>query len=198
MSEAEPRIAAIVLAAGRSSRMGQQNKLLADIGGKPMVRHTVEAALASRAAPVVVVTGHMAAEVAAALDGLDVTLAANPDYATGLASSLKVGVRVLQGNQDGILVLLGDMPCIERGHIDRLIEAFSPDAIVVPTHDDRIGNPILWPARYFPELLHLEGDAGAKRLVGTHAAHLRKIDLATDAIFVDVDTPEALADTRDR
>ena len=62
----------------------------------------------------------------------------------------------------------------------------------------RIGNPILWPARYFPELLHLEGDAGAKRLVGTHAAHLRKIDLATDAIFVDVDTPEALADTRDR
>ena len=137
MSEAEPRIAAIVLAAGRSSRMGQQNKLLADIGGKPMVRHTVEAALASRAAPVVVVTGHMAAEVAAALDGLDVTLAANPDYATGLASSLKVGVRVLQGNQDGILVLLGDMPRIERGHIDRLIEAFSPDAIVVPTHDEQ-------------------------------------------------------------
>ena len=198
MSEAEPRIAAVVLAAGRSTRMGPQNKLLADIGGKPMVRHTVEAALASRAAPVVVVTGHMAAEVAAALNGLDVMLAANPDYATGLASSLKVGVRVLQGNQDGILVLLGDMPYIERGHIDRLIEAFSPDAIVVPTHDDRIGNPILWPARYFPELLHLEGDAGAKRLVGTHAAHLRKIDLATDAIFVDVDTPEALADTRDR
>jgi len=198
LSEAEPRIAAVVLAAGRSTRMGPQNKLLADIGGKPMVRHTVEAALASRAAPVVVVTGHMAAEVAAALNGLDVMLAANPDYATGLASSLKVGVRVLQGNQDGILVLLGDMPYIERGHIDRLIEAFSPDAIVVPTHDDRIGNPILWPARYFPELLHLEGDAGAKRLVGTHAAHLRKIDLATDAIFVDVDTPEALADTRDR
>ena len=198
MSEAEPRIAAVVLAAGRSTRMGPQNKLLADIGGKPMVRHTVEAALASRAAPVVVVTGHMAAEVAAALNGLDVMLAANPDYATGLASSLKAGLRALQGKQDGILVLLGDMPYIERGHIDRLIEAFSPDAIVVPTHDDRIGNPILWPARYFPELLHLEGDAGAKRLVGTHAAHLRKIDLATDAIFVDVDTPEALADTRDR
>ena len=198
MSEAEPRIAAVVLAAGRSTRMGPQNKLLADIGGKPMVRHTVEAALASRAAPVVVVTGHMAAEVAAALNGLDVMLAANPDYATGLASSLKAGLRALQGKQDGILVLLGDMPYIERGHIDRLIEAFSPDAIVVPTHDDRIGNPILWPARYFPELLHLEGDAGAKRLVGTHAAHLRKIDLATDAIFVDIDTPEALADTRDR
>ena len=198
LSEAEPRIAAIVLAAGRSSRMGQQNKLLADIGGKPMVRHTVEAALASRAAPVVVVTGHMAAEVAAALNGLDVMLAANPDYATGLASSLKAGLRALQGKQDGILVLLGDMPYIARGHIDRLIEAFSPDAIVVPTHVDRIGNPILWPGRYFPELLHLEGDAGAKRLVGTHAAHLRKIDLATDAIFVDIDTPEALADTRDR
>src|SRR5262245_7699568 len=103
------QVAAIVLAAGRSSRMGPQNKLIADIAGKPMVRRVAETALASAARPVLVVTGHMAAEVGAALSGLDVTPVANPDYATGLASSLKAGIRAVPAGCDGALVLLGDM-----------------------------------------------------------------------------------------
>jgi molybdenum cofactor cytidylyltransferase len=194
-----PRIAAIVLAAGRSTRMGAANKLLADIGGKPMVRHVVEAALASTARPMLVVTGHQASEVGAALSGVDVTFVANPDYASGLASSLKTGVRALPADCAGALVVLGDMPRIAAEHLDRVIAAFVAEkgtAIVVPVHAGRQGNPVLWPAAYFPELLQLDGDAGAKRLIAAHAGQVREIDLGTDAILVDVDTPEALVKLR--
>lgn len=196
MSAAGARVAAIVLAAGRSTRMGASNKLLADLGGDRMVQRVVKTALVSQARPVVVVTGHMAVEIASALAGLDVTLAANPDYATGLASSLKTGIQALPAHCDGALILLGDMPRIAPEHLDRLAAAFTPDAIVVPVHSGRQGNPVLWPARYFPELLQLDGDAGARRLIGQHAGQVVEIDLGTDAIFMDVDTPEALAALR--
>ena len=191
------RIAAVVLAAGRSTRMGAINKLIADIGGAPMVRRVVEAALASQARPVLVVTGHMAAEVTAALAGLDATCVANPDYATGLASSLKAGIAALPPSCDGALILLGDMPRIVPDHLDALTAAFAADTIVVPVHAGRQGNPVLWPARLFPELLGLDGDAGAKRLIAAYAARVREVDLGSDAIFADVDTPEALAQVRD-
>lgn len=198
LSADAPRIAAIVLAAGRSTRMGAVNKLIADIDGMPMVRRVVEAALASQAAPVLVVTGHMGDEVAAALAGLAVTPVANPDYATGLASSLKAGLRALPPSCDGALIMLGDMPQIAPEHLNTLIAAFSADAIMVPMHAGKQGNPILWPARYFPELLQLDGDAGAKRLIATHAARAREVDLPTTAIFADIDTPEALTQVRRR
>ena len=198
MSGRAPVIAAIVLAAGRSTRMGAANKLIADVGGKPMVRRVVEAALASKATPVVVVTGHRAAEVSQALAGLDVTLIANPDYATGLASSLKAGIGALPASCDGALIMLGDMPQIAPEHLNTVIAAFTTNAIVVPVHEGKQGNPVLWPATYFPELLQLDGDAGAKRLIGTHAAHVREVDLGSDAIFADIDTPETLARLRER
>ena len=198
-SQDSRRVAAIVLAAGRSTRMGEANKLTADIGGNAMVRRVAETVLASRARPVLVVTGHMMAEVAGALDGLDLGLVANPDHATGLASSLKAGLRALPKSCAGVLVVLGDMPRIAPEHLDKLIAAFEAAqraAVVVPVHKGRQGNPVLWPAKHFPALLRLEGDAGAKRLLGANAADVREVDLGTDAIFVDVDTPEALARER--
>jgi molybdenum cofactor cytidylyltransferase len=195
------RVTAIVLAAGRSTRMGAANKLLADLAGKPMVRHAVEAALASRASPVLVVTGHQTSEVCAALAELDVTFVANPGYAAGLSSSLKAGIAAAPSSASGVLVLLGDMPRITSGHIDQLIAAFDAadgQAIIVPMHEGRRGNPVLWPKAFFAEMLQLEGDSGAKRLLGLHAGSVREVDLGTDAIFADIDTPEALAKLRDR
>jgi molybdenum cofactor cytidylyltransferase len=193
------RITAIVLAAGRSTRMGDTNKLLADVGGSPMVRHVVAAALASRARPVLVVTGHQAEEVRSALAGLDVTFVANPDYAAGLSTSLKAGIAAVPQSAAGALVLLGDMPRITGDHIDRLIAAFAADGdgcIVVPTHQGRRGNPVLWPRAGFAGIMQLEGDAGARKLLAAHADHVREVDLGSDAIFLDVDTPEALAGVR--
>jgi molybdenum cofactor cytidylyltransferase len=193
------RIAAIVLAAGRSVRMGAANKLLADVGGRPMVRHAVEAALVSQARPVLVVTGHQADDVRAALAGLNVEFVANADFAQGLSTSLKAGIRAVPPEITGAVVLLGDMPRIEAAHLDAMIAAFASPAgaaIVVPMHEGQRGNPVLWPADLFAEMLALEGDAGARSLLTKHPDRVREIDLGTDAVLMDVDTPDALARLR--
>jgi molybdenum cofactor cytidylyltransferase len=190
-------IAAIVLAAGRSTRMGS-NKLIADVGGKPMVRRVAEAALLSAASPVLVVTGHHEADVQIALTGLDVAFVHNPDYAQGLSTSLKAGIAAAPASVAGALVLLGDMPQITPGHLDQLIAAFrdGAGAVIVPVHAGKRGNPVLWPRSFFPSMLALAGDAGAKGLLAANAACVRQVDLGTNAIFLDVDTAEALAQLR--
>ena len=130
------RIAAIVLAAGRSTRMGGINKLLAEIGGKPLVRIAAEQALASRAKPVIVVTGHQREQVEAALAGLPVRFVHNPDFAEGLGTSLKAGIAAVPADADGAIVCLGDMPQVDAALIDQLIAAFDPERgalVVVPT-----------------------------------------------------------------
>jgi molybdenum cofactor cytidylyltransferase len=190
-----PRIAALVLAGGRSTRYGGANKLLADLDGVPMVRRVAEAALASRAGPVVVVTGHQSDRVAEALKGLDVQLAHNPNYAKGLSTSLKTGIAALPSDVDGAVVCLGDMPRIEPSHIDRLIAAFAPKEgrlIALPLHKGKRGNPVLFGRALFAEMMAAEGDTGARHIIGSHADEVAEVDIGTDAIFADVDTPEAL------
>ena len=192
-------IAAVILAAGRSTRMGA-NKLLADLGGKPLVRFAVEAALGSAASPVLAVTGHQAGKVRRALAGLHVGFVHNREYAEGMATSLKAGLGALPPAVAGALVLLGDMPQITPVHLDRLIVAFRDQggAIIVPTHAGRRGNPVLWPRAFFAPMRRLGGDAGAKGLLTAHASRVCEVDLGTDAIFLDVDTAEALAQMRAR
>ena len=188
------RTAGIVLAAGSSSRMGLRNKLLEQIGGVPMVRRVAAIALGSGAEPIVVVTGHEAASVVAALQGLGVTLILNPDYADGLSTSLRAGLSALPSGIDGALILLGDMPEVEASVLNALISSFTGDnAICVPVRDGRRGNPVLWGRRYFPEMMELTGDFGAKPLMARHEAQLIEVEVATDSIFHDVDAPEDLA-----
>jgi molybdenum cofactor cytidylyltransferase len=195
------RVACIILGAGRSTRMRGENKLLCDLFGKPLLRHVVESALASRARPVLVVAGHQAALVRAALAGLAHDIVENPQYASGLASSLKAGIRAVPPDCTGALIALGDMPNISAADFDRLIEAFSAaegQAIVVPVHAGERGNPVLWPAAHFAELLELEGDAGGRRLFARHAQEIREVAVDSPAILLDVDTPEALQGLRRR
>jgi len=190
-----PRIAVLVLAAGQSRRMGADNKLLAELGGKPMLRHAVEAALASQAGPVLAITGHEADAVASALADLDVTVHHNPAFAEGLSASLHTGIAALPDGCDGALVLLGDMPRITPGHLDRLIAAFNPlegRAICVPTFRGKRGNPVLFAQSLFDEMRTLAGDVGARHLIGAHEDLVAEVPMDDDAIFVDVDTPEAL------
>jgi len=188
-------VAALILAAGRSERMGGVNKLVATIGGKPLVRFVAEAALASRAAPVTVVTGHDAAAVGAALTGLDVALVHNPHYAQGLSTSLAAGIAALPEDADGAIVLLGDMPRIDAATIDRLIAALNPEQgihIVVPTCGGERGNPVVWSAAYFDRLTTVTGDAGGRRLIAANGPAVAQVECGP-AVAVDVDTPEALA-----
>jgi CTP:molybdopterin cytidylyltransferase MocA len=191
------RIAAIVLAAGRSSRMGTDNKLLAPLGGAPLVTRAVDAALASRAAPVLVVVGHDAERVRAALGDRPVAFVENARYADGLSSSLRAGVAALPAGTDGALVLLADMPRIGAHHVDRLIAAFDPRTgrtICVPTHRAKRGNPVLWGAAFFAEIAGLAGDVGARALLDRHAAQIALVEMEDDAVLRDVDTPEELVE----
>jgi molybdenum cofactor cytidylyltransferase len=195
-----PIIGAVVLAAGRSTRMGS-NKLLEIVGGKPIVRHVVEAIRASSVASVHVVVGHMEDAVRAALDGIDVAFVTNRRFAEGLSTSVKTGIDALPAGVEGALVALGDMPEIGGGEIDRLIAAFAPAdnrSIVVPTWRGKRGNPVLWAAQYFPELRALSGDSGAKHLLGIHAEAVAEVEWAGPAAVTDIDTPEALAALRNR
>jgi molybdenum cofactor cytidylyltransferase len=194
------RIAVLVLAAGRSSRMGS-NKLLEPLSEKPIVRHVVEAARASSAAEVIVVTGNRGDDVRAALAGPSVTFVDNPHFADGISSSLRAGLAAVGGDVDGVLVTLGDMPEITAQHLDRLIAAFSPAdnrTIVVPTRGGKRGNPVLWSRLYFAEMAAVTGDTGAKHLLGLYGDQVAEVDLNTDAVLTDIDTPDALAALRAR
>jgi molybdenum cofactor cytidylyltransferase len=188
-------IAAIVLAAGRSTRMGGPNKLLAEINGQPLVRIAVQQALASQARPVIVVTGHQREQVEAALIGLDVVLVHNRDFAAGLSTSVKAGIAAVPHGVDGAIVCLGDMPQVNAMLIDKLLSAFDPEKgslVVVPTINGTRGNPVVWSRRFFPELSALQGDTGARHLIAGFPEAVTEVPLSGPAALVDVDTPEAL------
>jgi molybdenum cofactor cytidylyltransferase len=196
-TEAMPgrRVAAILLAAGRSTRMGGPNKLLMEINHRPLVRIAAEAALASQARPVIVVTGHQRDKVVAALDGLEVTLVYNPDFAEGLSTSVKAGVAAVPDDVDGVIVCLGDMPQVNAPLIDKLLAAFDPEKgalVVAPTIGGKRGNPVVWSRRFFPELATLQGDTGARHLIASFPEAVIDVPLSGMAALVDVDTPDAL------
>jgi molybdenum cofactor cytidylyltransferase len=198
-SDGNRHVAAIILAAGRSTRMGGPNKLLAELGGKPLVRTVTEQALASKAKGVIVVTGHQAELVEKALAGLDVKLVRNPDFAEGLASSVKAGIAAVPDDADGAVICLGDMPMISAPLIDHLIEAFAPDRgnlIAVPVSDGRRGNPVLWSRRFFNELMTLDGDIGARHLIAKHSEAVAEVPVEGFGAFLDIDTPQALEAAR--
>jgi molybdenum cofactor cytidylyltransferase len=189
-------VAGVILAAGRSTRMSPRNKLLEEIGGRPVVARVAETALASGASPVVVVTGFEAQRIAEALRGLDVLSVHNPDFAAGLSTSLRAGLAALPAKSDGALILLGDMPFVEAGDLAALIAAFAAkdrNSICVPARHGRIGNPVLWGRAYFPEMMRLTGDAGAKLLLEVHREHITEVEAVSDGIFADVDAPSDLA-----
>jgi molybdenum cofactor cytidylyltransferase len=188
-------VAALILAAGRSTRMGGSNKLLATIDGTPLVRRAAAAALASRARPVLAVTGHEAGKVAAALSGLDVGIVHNPRHADGLSGSLGAGLAALPQGTDGVVILLADMPHVDAAVIDRLVTALDPARgidIVVPTHDGRRGNPVVWSTRWFAALAAVTGDSGGRHLMAANPAAVAEVEIGGPA-SLDIDTPQALA-----
>jgi len=193
-------IAALVLAAGRASRYraaggAEPTKLVAPYRGEPLVRWAVRAALASRARPVVVVTGHARAEVEAALAGLDVGFVHNADYAEGLSTSLRAGVAALP-EAGGAVVLLGDMPEASAGVVDALIASFeaTPGALAaVALYGGRRGNPVLLASGLFAEVARLSGDEGARGLLaGLATDRIAAVAVAEAGVTRDVDTPDDL------
>ncbi|MGH8580682.1 MAG: nucleotidyltransferase family protein [Gammaproteobacteria bacterium] len=191
----------VVLAAGLSSRMAPVNKLLISLGDRPLIQHVVQAALDGGLDPVTVVSGYDREAVHAAVAGLPVRIVGNDDYEEGLASSIRAGVAAIAADVDAALFLLGDMPLVTPRHLRPLLVAFAPaegHSICVPTYRTRRGNPVLWGAQYFPHLLQLSGDEGARVLFPNFADQIAEVDMPDDAALVDIDTQAALNSVRFR
>jgi molybdenum cofactor cytidylyltransferase len=191
--ETPKNIAAVVLAAGRSTRMGA-NKLLLPLDGKPVLGHVVEAIRAAGMASIIVVLGHEAEKIRASLTGDDLAFALNESYRQGLASSLKCGLAAVPEGCDGAMIFLGDMPDVDPDLVKKMMAAFDPAqkrAIVVPVRGGRKGHPVLWGRRFFDLLQErLSGDSGARHLIGENAEWVAQVEAAHNGIFADLDTPE--------
>ncbi len=192
-----PAIAAVVMAAGRSSRMAPHNKLLVtDKAGKTMIARVVDNVLSSHARPVLVVTGYQAEQIEQTLGGRPVRYVHAADFAEGMSASLKAGIGAVPPDCAAAIVCLGDMPLVTGRMIDRVISMYNPDAgrlIVQPTFRGKPGNPMLWDKRYFGEILKISGDSGARSLLVKYAEAVVGVEMADDAVLRDFDTAESLA-----
>ncbi|MFS2150721.1 NTP transferase domain-containing protein [Rhizobium sp. Rhizsp42] len=191
-------VAAVLLAAGTSSRMGDvgKHKLLATFDGVPLVRRSALAALHSNVARLHVVTGCRSDEIERALEGLELELVHNPLFADGISSSLGCGIaRAIDEDPDGVLVLLADMPNVTSSDICLLIRSFNDaggSAVVRASAQGKRGNPVIIPRSLFSEVLALQGDVGARHVIENTGHDIVDVEIGAAALL-DVDTPEALA-----
>ncbi len=182
-------IAAVILAAGQSSRMGQ-HKLLLPVQGKPLLLHAVEHAIAAGFAEVLVVVGYHAEAVRALLSGYPVRLVENPNYAQGQSTSLRAGIAALPTQTTAAMILLGDQPLVSPAILQRLMRAWrdSGRPIVAPYYAGQRGNPVLFARALFPELLGVSGDQGGREVLQKHAADIEPVPIAEADAAQDLDT----------
>jgi len=186
------RLGAVVLAAGASTRMGSPKQLIV-YKGEPLVRRAALNAADADADPVIVVLGANASVIAPSLFGLTppISTVLNPNWETGLASSLTTGLRVLEDTTqyDAVLVTLADMPLVDIAALKRLVAAFDDQhRIVASAYNGVIGVPAVFAREYVADLMQLEGDSGAGQWLRGRQSEVMSIPL--DAGAVDIDTPE--------
>ncbi len=192
-SQSALRISAIVLAAGLSSRMGDRPKMLLDTAGMPMIRRTLLNVLAFGPTETIVVTGHRAEDIEEAIDGLPVRCVRNPLYAEGQPTSVAAGVRALTAPCDAEMVLLGDQPLVTASHRRELAAVYGDmedTSILVPHHEGKRGNPILFAARHIPAVMGGGINIGCRHLVETHGDDVCRAEFGSDVFTLDCDTPQ--------
>jgi molybdenum cofactor cytidylyltransferase len=182
---------AIVLAAGRSRRMGCQ-KLLLPFGGQTVIAHIVDEVLRSAVGEVCVVVGQERERLVEALVGRKVTIVRNPDAAGDMLSSVRCGLRALPQHCQAILVALGDQPAITSALIDEIIRAFTDGqrGLVVPVHEGRKGHPILCSAGYREEILTCHEGVGLRGLLQAHPDDILELPVSEPSVLADIDYPE--------
>jgi molybdenum cofactor cytidylyltransferase len=184
-------VAGVLLAAGTSSRFGERNKLLAAVDGESVVRRAAETLLASGVDPVVVVLGHEADRVRAALAGLDVAFVENPDYREGQATTLGAGVEAVRERADAAVFALGDMPFVDPASVDALVAAYragAGDALAAACDGER-GNPVLFDAHFFDDLADVRGDTGGRAILLSTGT---LVETGDPGVRRDVDEPSDL------
>lgn len=190
-------MAAIILAAGGSERMGRPKQLLS-IDGQPMVRRVTEVVCASALDQVIVVVGAHAEKVQASLTGLPVEFVHNQAWQGGLSTSLRIGIRALRPDIGAVLVVLADQPALTSGLVRQLIERYRATRapVVAPFYRGQRGNPVLFDRSLFPELLAVQGDRGARRVVMRYEEQMERVACDDPAVVQDVDTPKDYQITR--
>lgn len=196
------RLGAVLLAAGASRRFGPGCKLLADVGGQPLIARVCGEVCKSGVAETVVVTGCDAGKIQAALKGFRVRLVHNDDWAGGMGCSIATGMTALSHDLDGAFVVPTDMPFVAAPVLKRLIDEFEQtgaQSIIVPTTPaEEQRNPVLWPRAMFARLTTLCGPEGAKRLLASHAGQCRMVAVEDVSVFADIDTMADLECARAR
>jgi len=188
------RITAIVPAAGLSSRMGQ-NKLLMPFAGKSLIERAVDTLMTSGVDEIVVVLGHEANLVRSRLEGKSVHFVDNPDYRAGLSTSVRAGMEAAPKGADAMMIYLADQPLLEADEVRRLVLAFAEakragKSIVVPFFCNKRGNPVILDASYREMVLDVVGDVGCRRIIKRHPEQVFAVQMETDHVVRDVDTPE--------
>jgi molybdenum cofactor cytidylyltransferase len=184
-------ICAVVLAAGLSSRMGVQ-KLLLPFSGKTVIGHIVDQLLASTIGEVHVVVGHQAERISAELSGRAVTIVNNPNYESGMLSSVRCGLRSLPEECRAVMVVLGDQPSITTKLINKMLRSFAATekSILVPLNESRRGHPVLFSRQYRDEILTHFNDVGLRGLLHKHPEEVFELTVSTDSVLYDMDYPE--------
>ena len=186
-------IHAVLLAAGRSERMGRNNKLLLNVNGIPLVRKSAINILNSNVTSITVVTGFDENKIVNALSGLNVNFVKNINFREGLSSSLKAGLANITPTPSAVIICLADMPKIQPEHINQLIENFNPLKgweICIPTNNGKRGNPVLIGSRFFPYIFETNGDFGAKQIMKQHSDKIVEVEIGTSDIHFDIDTQD--------
>ena len=187
-------ISAVVLAAGSSTRMGTDNKLLLPWGDRRIIEVVVDTLAATRLIEIILVIGHEDEKVTVATAKYPVRIVKNQNFSEGMSSSIREGIQMVNSEACGYLIVLGDMPEISADTVDALCSQFCTignSGIVLPTKAGRRGHPVLFGKEYRHELMTLSGDLGARRIVSSHPGCTVEVPVNSDGIFVDVDTPSA-------
>jgi molybdenum cofactor cytidylyltransferase len=185
------KIAGLILAAGKSSRMGDDNKLMMPFQGKPMLSHVVDAAQSSNLFHVGVVVGYQSETIKRFILNQNVQYIENNNWETGMASSLVAGIGKLS-QIDGYLIMLGDMPLITPDLINKIIDYGADDKIIVPIKNGKQGKPVFFGSDFREDLMALSGDVGAKKVIKENQSSVVEIEIQSNAIFKDFDTRDSL------
>ena len=195
VNKREKRIMGVILAAGNSTRMGKDNKLLRNVGEASLIRNTAVEMLNSDVDSCSIVLGYQSDKVAEVIKDLNIDLILNPFWQEGQASSLKAALNTLDDTYSDLLIMLGDLPGVKSRHINRVIEEHlltnnRRSKITIPSFNGKKGNPVIWGRSFFPDLSNLEGDVGGRALFNHHPAAINLLDMDDPAVVTDTDTPE--------
>ena len=183
-------VSAILLAAGKSSRMGKLKQLM-PLGESTILEQTLDNLLGSKAAEVIVVLGYKAEEIVKRLSGKPIKVVVNPLYRKGMGSSIAAGLKFVDSQAQAVMLVMGDQPYVDSPTMNRLIDAFgdAKKGIAIPTYNGQRGHPLIFARKYQAQLSRLSGDIGGREIIKQNPRDVLEVPVDCEGIIIDIDTP---------